>query len=380
MTFPHAADAARLIDPARRRTPVAAALVAASAVAASGLLVAPAVAAALPAEYGLVFQDDFDANTVSPTRIDPNGRSTDDLYAITNSTSASGMNVGDPINNGGGGPTPPAGPLWSNWQEGVHRRDAVNDPRAVSVDNGYMTIKTWSEANAFGQVEHHTGMVSTQGLFERAYGYYEARVKFNDSPGQWSAFWIYQDAVANNPSPTGATGVEMDIVEHRARDAGDHDISGQGSSNMHWNGYAGGHMGDYFHTGDLNLDEGFHTYGLLWTPEGYTFNIDGVTTWTADATPVSHADEYLILSSEVENNAWAGHIPGGGYGSFENSTTSMVIDYVKVYAGGAGLTPGNPPPAAGGGTPETPNPEPTTAGAVLLVAGLAGLKRRRRAI
>ena len=253
-------------------------------------------------------------------------------------------------------------PQWDNWRPGTQRRDAINDPRAVVIENGALTIKTWTETNAAGKQEHHSGMIATKGLAEQAYGYFEARIDFNDSPGQWSAFWMYQESIANQPSTTGATGVELDIMEHRLLDKNGNNIAGQGSSNTHWNGYEPGmHQGDYFHTGDLDLDEGFHTYGLLWTPDGYRFSIDGNETWTAPNTPVSGVEQYLLLSSEVEDGDWAGNIPAAGYGSFEDSQTSLVVDYVRVY-----------------GLNGTAVPEPATAGVVGLI-GLAGLARRRRA-
>jgi hypothetical protein len=53
--------------------------------------------------------------------------------------------------------------------------------------------------------------------------------------------------------------------------------------------------------------------------------------WTVtDA--VSARTEYMILSSEVREAGWAGHIPVDGYGSLANSSTNMQVDYVHVYA------------------------------------------------
>ena len=336
-----------------KRTSVALVLLCAAAPAAATLLIAPGARAAdLPAGYSLIFEDNFD----SPASFDP-------LFDPT-----SPSNPIDTTQNNDGGldsaGRPSAGTAsndvkWANWQPGVLRRDAINDPNAASIADGKLTIKTWSEVDASGHLQHHSGMIATKGIFEHAFGHYEARIDFNDSPGQWSAFWIYQDAIANNPSPMGATGVELDIMEHRALDAGGNDISGQGSSNTHWNGYDSGHMGDYSQTGDLGLDQGFHIYALDWTPDGYSFSIDGNETWNAPHTPVSNSDEYILLSSEVQDNYWAGHIPTAGYGSYDDTQTSLVVDYVRVYGA------------------DTAVPEPAAAG-LLGLAGLIGLARRRR--
>ncbi len=306
-------------------------------------------ASLVPPGYGLLFEDDFSNPNTLPGGGSGGGNPGDDDDSHNPETAPpASLQAGD------------SSAKWINWKEGQVRRDAINDPNAVSIADGNLTIKTWSEREADGSLQHHSGMIATQGIFENAYGYYEARIDFNDSPGQWSAFWMYQDSIARDPSPTGATGVELDIMEHRVRDAGGNDIAGQGSSNTHWNGYEPGrHMGDYSHTGDLNLDEGFHTYGLDWSPDGYEFSIDGNVTWTAPNTPTTDVPEYLLLSSEVENYEWAGRIPTAGYGTFEDTQTKLVVDYVRVYG-------------------VTPVPEPMAAG-VLGVAGVVSLVRRRRA-
>jgi len=83
-------------------------------------------------------------------------------------------------------------------------------------------------------------------------------------------------------------------------------------------------------TEDLGLDRGFHTIGVEWTESEYRFYVDDKLTWTAPA-PVSKRNQYIILSSEVEDDAWAGKIRAGGYGSLETSRTKMVVDYVRFY-------------------------------------------------
>src|SRR5690606_25643143 len=56
---------------------------------------------------------------------------------------------------------------WSHRAPGP-RRDAVNVPESVSVKDGSLTITTFTEAGV-----HKTGMISTQGKFEQAHGYFE---------------------------------------------------------------------------------------------------------------------------------------------------------------------------------------------------------------
>lgn len=46
---------------------------------------------------------------------------------------------------------------------------------------------------------------------------------------------------------------------------------------------------------------------------------------------VSDALQYIILSSEVKDNGWAGKIPAKGFGTFSEDRTKMLVDWVRVY-------------------------------------------------
>lgn len=213
---------------------------------------------------------------------------------------------------------------WSYRQLGK-RRDALNVAEAVSVRGGQLTITTYT---AGGQ--HCTGMIGTQGKFERRFGYWEARLKFDDAPGQWSAFWIQSPTFEQPPGKPARAGMEIDVVEHRAVDRSGKRLAGQAQHTVHWVD-AGKQPRSQAHlTEDIGLDSGFHTYGCEWTESEYRFFIDDRLTWTAPA-PVSKRNQYMILSSEVEDGAWAGKVPASGYGSRQTSQTRLVVDYVRFY-------------------------------------------------
>jgi hypothetical protein len=90
-----------------------------------------------------------------------------------------------------------------------------------------------------------------------------------------------------------------------------------------------------------NLSTGWHLFALEWTTNIQNFYYDGILVWgVTNSTaldpippeaPVSQRSQYLILSSEVRDNHWAGTIPVGGYGSRASSTTKMNVDYVRSY-------------------------------------------------
>ncbi len=212
---------------------------------------------------------------------------------------------------------------WSHRQPGK-RHDAVNVPDAVSVGDGHLTITTYTSGG-----KHYTGMIGTEGKFDRRFGYWEARVRFEGAPGMWSAFWIQTPTFGRPAGDPAAAGTEIDVIEHRVSDKSGKDISGQAHHAVHYGGADKEVKSQAHVTEDLKLSSGFHTFAVQWTETEYRFFADGKLTWTA--TPVSKRPQYIILSSEVSDKSWAGVIPADGYGPLESSKTKMVVDYVRVY-------------------------------------------------
>ena len=136
---------------------------------------------------------------------------------------------------------------WADRASGP-RHDGILTPDAVSVGGGVLTIKTYTEGGT-----HYSGMISTypRGAdgFEQAYGYFEARIKFHSAPGQWSSFWLQSPMIGSPIGDPASAGVEMDVVEHRARCvtapaptppatcAPTNDIAGRAQQALIWDGY-----------------------------------------------------------------------------------------------------------------------------------------------
>jgi beta-glucanase (GH16 family) len=220
------------------------------------------------------------------------------------------------------------------------RDDGLLLPTAVSVGGGLLTIKTYTDPVG----NHHSGMVSSQAVgsttgFEQTYGYFEARVKFNNAPGQWSAFWLQ---TPTNGSPLGdpaTAGVEMDIAEHRTRCVtptqicgSSSDISDRIQEALIWDGYGADSKSAVQLSDPLpGLGNGsWHTWGLRWTPTDLTFYYDDIAIWSMTE-PISRRSQFVILSSEV-GQFFAGAPPQAGYGSFQTTTTTMQVDYVRAWA------------------------------------------------
>jgi autotransporter-associated beta strand protein len=216
---------------------------------------------------------------------------------------------------------------WDYWLSGP-RRDAVNTSSAVSVNGGNLVLTTYTSAGT-----HYTGMIATDGTFRSRYGYWESSIKWGDTNGMWSAFWMQSPTMGANLDDPQVSGSEIDICEHRFIDSGNNNIANQVQVNIHWNGYSPGQSTGSGNVG-TGLASGFHTYGVLWTANSYSFSIDGSQVYNGGSSPVSHSTEWAILSSEVDDTSttWAGQIPAAGYGPLGTSTTKLTVDYVRYYA------------------------------------------------
>ncbi len=156
--------------------------------------------------------------------------------------------------------------------------------------------------------------------FVHLYGYYEIRCKLPAEEGWWAAFWLQSPVIGSSLDPLDA-GVEMDIMENFTRD-------GVISQNLHWNGYGK----DYKHkgSGDMKIQptaDGFHTFGLYWSPGGYIFYVDGEESWRAES-PVSHREQFILISTECMGYRTGGPLPVLKKAKLPDY---FVVDYVRVF-------------------------------------------------
>ena len=193
------------------------------------------------------------------------------------------------------------------------RKGGVTRPESTSVDGeGHLVIATRKVGD-----EIHSGMISTQQSMRIKYGYFEARMKFPVHGGKTSAFWLQSPGNSGDSGPPESAGVEIDVVVfYRGR------LGGRATNAIHWGGYGEGH--ETIRNRVIFNDGGdWHTFGVLWTEDGYTFYRDGEKTWETSQA-VSHVPEYIILSTAI------GRRPR----SLERAKLPdrHMIDYVRVYA------------------------------------------------
>lgn len=228
---------------------------------------------------------------------------------------------------------------WTHRRLGP-RRGGVTVADAVALDaQGHLIVTTYShptEFDAAGQptaYQHRTGMVATEGLAEWTDGYFEARLRFEGTAGNWFSFWMQSPGISSGLTPPLA-GVEYDIIEHRVVSGAGKPIDALYRIANHWGGYeAPHHRKAEFHFLYPPLREAFVVVGLERSPQGCRFYVDGQLVWspTPEELPVSEVRQFLVLSGEVEDRDWAGAVPRGGYGDRIASQTRMIVDYVRVY-------------------------------------------------
>ena len=135
----------------------------------------------------------------------------------------------------------------------------------------------------------------------------------------------------------GLAGIEQDIME--SFDPGEIIVS-----SYHYNGYGPDYRGFHIpaaydekprYDGKLTLDLDktvYHTFGLLWEPDGYSIYIDGRFRGKNDKA-VSHIPEFLLISTECK---WyrKNRMTGEADPALEQAAAAkddFVVDYVRVY-------------------------------------------------
>ena len=239
--------------------------------------------------------------------------------------------LGDGCNN-------PAGCGWGNNEAQAYAACANKQD-----GNGSMLITASTSAGDATCTSNKTwtsGKFTSYGKKHFTYGYFEARLKMPAGGGTWPAFWTLGSNINTVSWPSCG---ELDIVEF----AGNNPTVS--TSAAHYKDINGNH--DY-KMGALNsnvgLSQGYHNYGMLWTPTEVTMYIDdrqvfnvkksdtGLTNWPFGPNAQGVAPKMYVIF----NLAMGGSYGGGIANNFNKATFS--IDYFRYYsANGYGSTPTN---------------------------------------
>ena len=177
--------------------------------------------------------------------------------------------------------------------------------------------------NTYGGLKWRIGKFRKQ-KYLHSYGYYECRCRPQKKEGWWSAFWLQSPIIGCCDKPEIA-GVECDIMEsfHPGMII-DH--------TNHYDGYGLDHKTAKSKGGadkDITLDE-WHTFGVLWNEDGYTFYVDGEADGHIDG-PVSKQDQFILISTEVNGYRTEAREASAEARDAMAAGDTFVVDYVRVF-------------------------------------------------
>jgi len=197
----------------------------------------------------------------------------------------------------------------------------TNRPQNIAHDGeGNLVITARSES--FGGRPFTSARIKTQGLFQQAYGRFEARIKNPHGPGLWPAFWMLGSNIESVGWPKAG---EIDIMEMRGQDP----TIIYGS--LHGPGYSGGNpVSGSYALKNARYDADFYVYAVEWFPDRIDFFVNDhlynrVRPRDVSGEWVFDHPFFMVINLAV----------GGSYVGFPNPNTpfpqQMVIDYVRVY-------------------------------------------------
>ena len=194
-------------------------------------------------------------------------------------------------------------------------------PENVSLD-GAGNLAIIARKESYSGSAFTSARITTQGLFDQAYGRFEARIKMPWGPGIWPAFWLLGANVDQVGWPQCG---EIDIMEYRGQQP--HLIHGT----IHGPGYSGGSpISKTFGFENDRFDNDFHVFAVEWVEGTVNFFVDDTlySQIKSDDVPgewVYDHPFYIILNVAV----------GGNFVGFPTDQTtfpqSMLVDWVRVY-------------------------------------------------
>ncbi len=214
------------------------------------------------------------------------------------------------------------GPNRDGWGNSQWEYDTARPENASLDGNGNLAITAINES--YVDKDYTSARLLTKGLFQQAYGRFEARIQLPRGRGLWPAFWLLGADVDTNTWP--ACG-EIDIMEYRGQEPT------QVTGTVHGPGYSGkdGITSTRALSGGATFDGAFHVFAVEWTPDWITWELDGVT-WNQ-----------VVPAAVPAGGAWVFDHPffillnlavGGNYVGAPDPSVfpqTMLVDYVRVY-------------------------------------------------
>ncbi|GEO15645.1 family 16 glycosylhydrolase [Microvirga aerophila] len=208
------------------------------------------------------------------------------------------------------------------------------DPFRIDQDqnqagDGILTIRASvsPETGLTENLPYVSGLITTHGTFSQTYGYFEISAQVPSGQGLWPAFWMLPQS--GNWPP------EIDVLELLGHDPTTYYVG------SHWKDASGQHVYDtQSYAAGVDLSQGFHSYGTLWTADAITFYLDGQEVYTMQ-TPAGMDEPMYLLAGLAVGGNW----PGAPDASTQ-FPAEFQIDYIRAWA----LSATTPEPTIVGGS------------------------------
>lgn len=205
----------------------------------------------------------------------------------------------------------------------------TNRLQNAQIKGGNLVITAQKETytGADGVTRNYTSArLKTQGVFDQAYGRFEARIKIPAGQGMWPAFWMLGNNIDSIGWPKCG---EIDIMENIGKEPATVHGSLHGPSTT---GPTSDATSAFSLPAGQNFADDFHLYAVEWEPGVVRFYVDTnlyatftAAQWPAGGTWVFDHPFFLLLNVAV----------GGTWPGSPDSTTvfpqQKLVDYVRVY-------------------------------------------------
>ncbi|WP_026913860.1 glycoside hydrolase family 16 protein [Christiangramia portivictoriae] len=198
---------------------------------------------------------------------------------------------------------------WGNNEKQIYNRDYV------ALEDGKLVITAEKKADTY-----YSGKINSKDKVEFTYGVIEVKAKLATGKGLWPAIWMLGADISEVGWP--ASG-EIDILEYIGREPGIVFTS------LHTPASHGNTINTK-KTKIADIEEGYHTYKAVWTPEYIEFFVDGKQLYRF--TPENYNEEeypfkkdfYFLINMAV----------GGNLGGAEIDESALpdkfYVDHIKV--------------------------------------------------
>jgi beta-glucanase (GH16 family) len=199
----------------------------------------------------------------------------------------------------------------------------TDHPDNVSLDGEGNLAITAIEESYMGS-DYTSARIKTEGLFQHAYGRFEARIKLPVGQGIWPAFWLLGSDIGTVGWPDCG---EIDIMEYLGHQPN------RVYGTLHGPDYSGGSsVGGSYTLPDGAFNDDFHVFAIDWDLDSVTWSVDGQDYMTITSSDIPSGEEWVFDHDFfiILNVAVGGYWPGSPDATTEFPQT-MLVDYVRVY-------------------------------------------------